>query len=270
MKKAYMPLAIASVFVAGLSVASAAIDGKIMPGMTDNFDNGSAMGWTNGARVKTPHPPHVENGKLVVESFGERFDDEGRPINDNKRMAFFNESYSFDRGRNTFDSPWEGDYSGIKAIKADFSATSTTTDNLYLRLSFTDGDKFFSSKNPFVLPTDGVERTATFLLDAASFSASGDYNKGNTFADVDQATFDAAIKNLFGVKIISNEEYPIYGGGDVVAAKLTMDNFMATDQLATTPPPPPTTVPLPGASWLMISGLVGLGGVASGKRRQQN
>jgi hypothetical protein len=252
MKKIIAPIAIAGVFFAGMSVATA---GVIADGMTDDFNDGTTMGWTNGARVKTPHPPHVENGVLVVESFGERLDDDGKVINDNKRMAFFNESYSYDRGKNTYDSPWEGDYTDINSITANYMATSSTEDNLYMRLSFTDGDNFYSSKTAFVLPTDGKLHSYTFCLDYKNFAVSDQYNDGSSFKAAEAAAFDESLKHIFGLKFLSNKDNPIYGGSDVVAAKLSIDNIMAS-----------SAVPLPGAVWLMISGLLGLNGLSSYKR----
>ncbi len=264
-----MPLAIASVFAAGLSVASAAV---IQPGMTDNFDNGDTAGWTNGRRVSADGDavdvPNVKNGYLEVRSCGAScVDSDGDPITINKRLVVFNETQDFGAG---YESPWAGDYSKIKTISADVMATSSEVSNLNLRLAFiskNDAGKktFFVSKDPFKLKTDGQWQKMAIDLASENFLASPKGHKTKKFKPVEDSVFTNALTNLDGLKFLSSAT-PRYSSGDkpedetIIAATLGIDNITASGDVS--------NVPLPGAAWLMISGLMGLGGISVNKRKQ--
>jgi len=261
MKKKFTPLVIAGVFVAGMSTASA---GLIKSGMMDDFQDGKTNGWTNGARVLTEHPSHVEkdgaNYYLATEALGTPA--KGQSPH-NRRMTVFNASYDWSQesepGLGPHVSKWAGDYSEIMKIEG--MAMASGTDEISLRLGLgnfntgagglhSDG-VFYISKKVYAIATDSVWSDFSFDLKADDFVET-------PFGDATGVSFDDLMKNVDQIRFVSNKE-EIFFGGDDVKAVLGLDDIAAVG--ATSP------VPLPGAAWLMISGLLGLSGVSSFKRR---
>lgn len=250
MIKIITPLLASSILIAGISTASATT--LIEPGMITDFENGNTDGWTMGeASTDESLLPFVESmggtNVLHVETYGK---DNGKKSGANRRMAFFNKT------------SWKGDYSNISAIKGDVMAQSDTTkasgvDKLFLRLNFHGSDdKFYSSKNAFELATNGVWKDFSFSLKAEDYFVQGDDEDsemdGPSFKAVNETQFLTAISDIHEFKFVSNEAYPQWAAVDVVRTKLFMDNITAMGDVA--------AVPVPGAVWLMFSGLLGLGG----------
>jgi hypothetical protein len=261
MIKTIKPLLISSIFIAGISTASAAL---IDPALMNDFEDGSVSGWTAGDKSldKGLLPQVVsENGNkyLKIQAFA---NDNGKRNGANRRMAFFNKSYTAHKVRKDYTSDWAGDYSNISAISGDFKASSTEESVLYLRLNFIGHDgKFYSSKDPFVLNTDDQWNNFSFALNAENFfvNAANDGlgDAGEDFKTVGAAQFAAAITGVEEIKFVSNKDYPQWSDVDVVRADLGVDNLKVV-----------SAVPVPGAVWLMISGLVGLGSFSAKKRHK--
>lgn len=262
--KNFKPITMASVFVVSISTASAAL---IEPGMMNDFEDGTPMGWENGPRqVKTSNQPKVVqdqvggNSYLQVTSLGGPPGDGTSPSVRTGRMTVSNSSYTLVDGEYDFDdqsghgSKWSGDYSNIARITGKAMATSDTEDSLYLRLGIgdyrTDAKVYYSSKTVFELPTDGTWTDFSFELDADDFVDQGLFGEFNT-----DFTFEQLIKDAPHIRFISRKEENLFYGGERIAATLGLDDITAV-----------SAVPLPGAVWMMISGLLSLSGLSSYKR----
>lgn len=251
MNKKSKLLLLSSILTAGISTASANV---ISSDLASDFEGGLLDGWTGGEASKDKGllPGLMGEGDNTYLQVRALANDNGKKSGANRRIAFFNQSEN-----------WVGDYSNITAIKGDFKATSADKDALFMRLNFVGADeKKYSSKNAFQLDTDGSWQTFTFGLDADSFFVQGDEDElgedGADFQSVSAAQFALAILDIEELKFVSNEDYPQWSGVDVVRADLGVDNLAVVSNVS--------NVPLPGAAWLMISGLLGLGGITSKKR----
>lgn len=259
MKETFAPLAMAGVFIAGISTASA---GLITPGMMDDFQDGKTAGWTNGARVLTEHPSHVENdgGNYYLSTEALGTPGKGKPPH-NRRMTVFNASYDWSNetepGLGPHTSKWAGDYTDI--IKVEGKAMASGDDTISLRLGLgnfnlgagglhSDG-VYYISNTVFEIATDSVWNDFSFDLKASDFVET-------PLNDPTGVSFDDLIKNVDQIRFVSNQDV-IFFGGDDVKAVLGLDDIKAVGT---------TVVPLPGAVWLMISGLLGLSGLSSYKR----
>ncbi len=271
MRKSINFLVITGVFVAGISTASAAL---IAPGMIDDFQDGTTSGWINGARIISKNPPKVkqngDNYYLEVKSFGAK--------EANSRMAVFSENYNWSLnppplnpdyiplngdtpGLGPNESKWAGDYSNIARIEGRAMATSDTEDQLHLRLGISNwfsyfydpsGEQgaFYFSKSAVEIATDGEWHDFSFDISATNFKINEDeFGANRPFADV--------IKDVSGIRFLSHKEGGFFAA-DQIKATLALDDITAIGT---------STVPLPGAAWLMISGLLSLGGLSSYKRR---
>ncbi len=243
---------VASVFIAGIATASASVD-HVSPGLLNDFESGNNGGWTTGdVSAEEGLLPQVVsmngNKYLQVESFA---NDHGKKSGANRRMAFFNKT------------SWQGDYSEIASIKGDVKATSSEESQIFLRLNFHGQDnKFYSSKDAFVFDTDGLWNSFEFTLEADSFFVAADRagEDGADFHAVGEADFAQAISEIHEFKFVSNEDYPQWASVDSIRATLGIDNIAVTAAVS--------AVPVPGAVWLMASGLLGLGGLSSRKSRK--
>lgn len=252
MKQTSKTLFIAGILIAGVSTASANV---ISSGLISDFEGGNLDGWIAGGASddKDLMPKLMGEGGgtyLHVQAFA---NDNGKKSGANRRIAFFNQSDN-----------WSGDYSNISAVKGDFKATSAEESALYMRLNFIGADeKKYSSKDAFQLDTDGAWQTFTFDLDAGSFFVQSEEDElGEEGADFEAVTisqFAAAVLDIEELKFVSNKDYPQWSAVDVVRADLGVDNLAVVSSVS--------NVPLPGAAWMMISGLAGLG--LSAKRRSK-
>ena len=243
---------VASVFIAGIATASASVD-HVDPNLISDFESGSNGGWTaGGASADEGLLPQVVsmagNSYLQVESFA---NDHGKKSGANRRMVFFNKT------------SWQGDYSEITSIKGDIKATSSEESQIFLRLNFEGKDrKFYSTKDAFVFNTDDVWNSFEFTLAAENFFVAADKagEEGADFHAVGEADFASAISEIHEFKFVSNKAYPQWASVDSIRAKVGIDNIATTAAVS--------AVPVPGAVWLMASGLLGLGGLSSRKSRK--
>ena len=253
-----MTKTIKSVFLSGIMLAgmhSAWASSAIQAGVMFDFEDGLSHGWIAGQASEDegllPSVTMDESGNhyFKYQAYGTEF---GRKSGPNRRMAFFNKS-----------SYIMGDYSDIPSVSADFMASSSTEDKLYLRLNFEGNDgRFYSSKNAQILDTDGVWRKLSFSLSADEYYVNDEVedefgSEGDLFKPVDDAAFADAIKHIHEFKIVSNEEYPQWSAVDVVKATVGMDNFTLNAKVS--------AVPVPAAVWFMVSGLLGLRAFSSKK-----
>lgn len=151
------------------------------------------MGWTNGGRVGTLHPPVVkqDGGNYYLETTSKGTPAEGENTH-NQRMVVFNATYDWtlkEPDSVPFESKWTGDYSNISRIEGRAMATSDdpTVDKLYLRMgmsdwftnwdpvigTYTDGEQkgsFYASNSIVEIPTTGVWTNFSFEINADSFA----------------------------------------------------------------------------------------------------
>jgi len=268
-------LAITGIIIAGISTASATITQPatlITPGLINDFQDGTTMGWTNGGRVGTAHPPTVklDGDNYYLETTSKGMPAEGEDTH-NQRLVTYNSTS--DWTKNSPDSipttsKWTGDYSNISRIEGRVMATSDdpTVDKIHLRMAasdwfsnwdpltgtYTEGEQkgsFYSSIAVIEIPTTGVWFDFSFDIGADDFVQ----------MEVDgrpDVPFSEALKSITEIRFSSNED-AVFWGGDIIKATLGLDDIRAIGVSA---------VPLPGAAWLMISGLIGLGSLSSRKR----
>jgi len=247
MRNTIKPIAIAGVLVAGMSSASAEL---VVPGFMNDFEAGDSSGWTIAERPQVGDGatrPEVKN-ELNGNKYLEYTSTGSRNSSANRRVAFYNKT------------TWAGDYSDIDAITGRVFATSPTEDFIYLRLGFHGNDDlYYSSKDPFQVATDGEWNDFSFSLKSSDYYVQGpgqwDAWKGSTFVASEEGSFQAAISNIHEFKFVSNKAYPQWGSVDAIAATVGVDDITANV----------SAVPVPGAAWLMVSGLLGLAGMSSRK-----
>lgn len=245
MNNIYKKIIFFVVALTGVSTVSASV---VQPGMIDDFEDGTTQSWVKGieqSKAAILPPTNIANADesnryLEVQSIGGTDDPTAREAH--SRMVVFNENQ------------WVGDYTGITSITASMKASSITEEYLYMRLAIydvkTDGNSQsrFVSSNAQLLKANGSDwLTLTFSL------ASEDLTR---FRGEKEAT--DVLKNVSQLRFLSSKNEAKAWDVDKIAATLSIDNVSAV-----------SAVPLPGAAWLMFSGIVGLVGMSSSKRQIQ-
>ena len=227
-------------FASCLQMASASV---IQPGMMDDFEDGTTASWIKGielTKAKILPPRNVANADesnrfLEVKSTGSSTND-NVARDPHSRMVFFNESQ------------WTGDYSGITSITAMMKATSSTEDNLFMRLALYDekitgeSQSRYVSAAPEILKTDGEWHSMFFSL-----------NPSDLVRFRGEKTAEQVLSNVGHLRFLSSKDNAAAWQVDKIEATLGIDNITAVSAL--------TAVPLPGAVWFMISAMTGLMGI---------
>jgi hypothetical protein len=236
------------ILVVALTGASSVSASVIQSGLIDDFENGTTQSWVKGieqSKAAILPPKNMANADesnryLEVQSIGGTDDSAAREAH--SRMVIFNESQ------------WAGDYTGIATITASMKATSITEEYLYMRLAIFDekvsgeSQSRYVSSNAQLLKADGSDwQTLTFSLAPKDLTQ---------FRGEKQA--EEVLKNVSQLRFLSSKNEAKAWDVDKIAATLAIDNIAAV-----------TTVPLPGAAWLMISGVLGLVRMSSSKRQIQ-
>ncbi len=188
--------------------------GAVTLGQVDDFEDGTVMGWTEGAVSPNPPTNQFSGGPAGV---GDNYlrnisSGGGGP---GSRLVMFNQTQ------------WAGDYTaagatGIELQMANFGATT-----LHMRIAIQGAGftTWYASTTAVALPADGVWYSASFGLTTSDLTNVGGLA---SLADV-----------LLGVdtlRILSAAAGPA-SQGDAIAASLGVDNIQATG--AGGPPPVP-------------------------------
>ncbi len=214
--------------------------------LTSDFNVDDTMGWKRGINSHTKPTVKQDAGNyyLEVESFGHR-SNEG---DTDSRMVFFNKS------------SWSGDYSNVSAITTSMKNIGDTP--LQMRIAVQNADSFSA------VSSDSVELAADGLWHDISFNLSVD--DMNLVKNVDHETgettfgaFTDIISNVNKFQIMHATFGDGFWGTDEIVAKIGVDDIQTIGEVEAL-----KAVPLPGAAWLMISGLLSLGGFSSYKRSQ--
>ncbi len=269
MKNNFTGLTVIGVFVAGISSASAAL---IDPGLINDFQDGTTMGWTNGARVQTKTPPTVkkegDNYYLEVKSKGKPAPGDTNPeANHSKRMTVFNESYDWTiprwlnpeplPGGTPYTSDWAGDYSNIGKIEGRVKIATKEADTVFMTLEIWD---FFLHNETGVnyiantvveVPTGGEWIDFSFDITPENVHPSPWWTVAKLGEDA--RSYEELRKNTTGIR------FAVYN--DLDDREAVFKGTMGLDDIRV------SAVPLPGAVWMMIFGLLSLGGLFAYKCR---
>ncbi len=228
---------IITISISGIFTAANA--SVIQPGMLDDFEDGTTASWMKGIELNKAiilPPQNVANADesnryLEVRSTGSKNNDPAAR-DPHSRMVFFNESQ------------WAGDYTGVTSITAMMKATSTTEDNLFMRLALYDekisGERQsrYVSTEPQVLTTDGQWHLLSFSL-----------NPDNLTLFRGEKSAVQVLENVGHLRFLSSRNNAAAWQVDKIEATLGVDDITAV-----------SAVPLPGAVWFMLSALFGLMG----------
>ncbi len=222
----------------------------IHSGLINDFEDGLTHGWKKGASASERQLPVVKqeangNHYLEVNSVGGGSGGRGP----SSRMTFINES------------EWRGNYNlaGVRSIRARMK--NMGEDTLYMRVGFTtrtsDEWHFAASKTPLQLEADNQ----WYEL---SFEISEDYitpflgNEGECCFP--EWTFEEVMAGVNQLKFHSGKTAHFWGG-ERVNSLLAVDDIRVdfiAEQSITLVSGDVSAVPLPAASWLFLSGLIGL------------
>lgn len=233
---------IGTIFLISVFLSNYASAGVVL---TSDFQIDDTMGWRRGNN--SHHKPTVKqdagNYYLEVESFGHR-SNEGDP---DSRMVFFN------------STSWSGDYSNVSAITTSMKNMGDTS--LQMRIAIQDTASFAAVSDESVeLAADGLWHEVSFNFSADDLSPvlKVNHDTGNTTS----GEINDIISSVSKFQIMHATFGDGFWGTDEIVAKLGVDNIQTIGEVEAL-----KAVPLPGAVWLMISGLLSLSGLSSYKRR---
>jgi hypothetical protein len=210
----------------------------IVPGMLDDFENGTTNSWVKGPKANSALAPKnianedESNRFLEIKSYGEGLVERDA----GSRMVFFNKKQ------------WAGDYTNIGSISINMRAESTTEDYLYMRLAIFDTAAFgtysrYVSSTSQQLKADGKWHLINLSLAAEDL----------TRFRGDQSATDV-LKNVSQLRFLSSKDDVAAWGVDKISATLAVDNIIAV-----------AAVPVPATIWLMLSGMITLFGMRQQK-----
>jgi len=187
---------------------SAQVTHAVVLGQVDGFEDGTTMGWSEGA--PSPNPPaNIANGGPLGPGDNYVQNDSAGGGGPGGRMVMFNEAQ------------WSGDYSaaGVTGISLDMINLGATP--LSMRIALRGGASTqYGSTNAFALPADGQWYAASFGLTASDLSLiSGGDSLAAVLADVDT------------LRILSAAGGPVWRG-DRVDGTLGVDNITAVPEPA--------------------------------------
>ena len=266
MKKSICLLTIMGIFVVGISTASAAL---IAPGMINDFQDGLTHGWSTGQKIESNGRPVVvqqgDNYYLEVISVGDKPNPNDPVKSPNKRMTVRNGSHDWSKvrwlnpepipGAVPFTSDWAGDYSNIGKIEGRVKVSTDEADTVFMRMTI---DDFFIHSEKGVgyldnsvveIPTNGEWIDFSFSFNPDDFHPGGwAIKQGDDARSLEELITD-----------VSSIRFSVYK--DLEDRNIVFKGAMGLDDIRV------SAVPLPGAAWLMIAGLLSLSGLSSYKRR---
>jgi len=222
----------------------------ILPGMIDDFEDGTTNSWVKGQNAGSDRAPinlaneDESNRFLQVKSYGEG----ASGFDAGSRMVFFNEKQ------------WAGDYTGIGSISLTMKAYSLTEEALYMRLAIFDsapsGDySRYVSTTSQQLVADGEWHTISLSLAADDLTR---FRGEQSASEV--------LTNVSHLRILSSENDAKGWGVDKISATLSIDNITA-NPFVSAQSAELNAVPVPATLWFMISGLLGLTGISFQQKR---
>jgi len=195
--------ALAAFLSASLGAAGAA-HGVIVFGQLDDFENGTAMGWTEG--FPTPNPPtNIPSGGPggAGDNFLQNVSSGGAGAGSHQVM--FNQTQ------------WAGNYNAAGVTRITGLMRNLGATNLFMRLAVQGGmlNSNYASSNAIPLPAGSAWTPVTFDLTPSAMTA---VIANEPLSDV--------LSNVLTLRILSAQAGPDFRG-DVVAATLGVDNLRA-------------------------------------------
>jgi len=179
----------------------AAVLGGIQPNQSDDFENGTAQGWSHGPLSPNPPTNVADGGPLGA---GDNFlqNVSSGVFGSGGRMVMFN----------VFQ--WSGDYLASNIGQIEFDARNLGNTSLHLRVAFEGGiGTRWSSTNAVTLPAQGPWTPVVFEVSEAAMTRVGGVQ-----------TFDVAFAAVGQLRILSFQGGPSWMG-QLVAATLGVDNI---------------------------------------------
>jgi hypothetical protein len=226
--------------VIGMSFQRQAV-GAIIPGQTDNFQDGTTQHWANGDGGSTG-PFNIANGG--PDGGGDKYlEILSGALGGSQKLIAFNRSQ------------WTGNYlanGGVNEIDADLANFGPQP--LFIRIAIrqTLGRTApgYASTTPFMLPADGNWHQAAFFIDAADLTP---INSGD-FPSVPPAPLGTFLQSVAEFRILSSVSPSLMG--DPIDGNLGVDNIQAV--------PGEPVVPEPSTFALVSAGLFALAAFGRG------
>ncbi len=226
----FKPLLTAGLFVAGMSLASAAV----MP-MTYDFEDGDTNGW--GVNSRRNKPTVVTDGSNKYLELKSTLITSSTSKNGKRLIA-----------HKHFDNV---DLSAYTNISGKIMVDPSTDKNIHFRVGFGNEDfDGYYAVTPVIVPKDGNWYDFSFDISEDNFAFGG-------WNDDPGATFAEVLAKLSEIRIF-HHVIGGYNGGESLNAQVGVDDITLSASVS--------NVPVPAAAWLMLSGLIGLGGVSARKR----
>ena len=183
---------------------------QITPGLSNDFEDGTTQGWSNGGSSPNPPTNETEGDNSYLQEISSGGAGPG------SRMVVFNR-----------ESEWLGDYSVLLDIT--FDARVPTNEDLFIRVAIEGGsdETSISSTNAVTVPAQGDWDNYTLSLDPSAFTIIGGDN-----------TIEETLADVTEIRIIHSIDPAFIG--DSIDATLHLDNIFVSgligfeDKLATT------------------------------------
>ena len=185
-----------------LCASSAPAFGAITFGQLDDFQNGTTLGWDEGAASPNP-PTNVSSGGPRGQ--GDRFlqNVSAGGASAGGKMVMFN------------GDQWAGDYNAAGVTRVDAWLANLGQTPLFMRVAVLSGTSVYASAQAVELAPDGAWRRVTFDLTSAAL------------AKVEGTdTLAAALSHVLSLRLLSAEAGPTHMG-DGVAGTLGADDIRA-------------------------------------------